>query len=98
MSADAFAGAPPQPSVVARLLLAAIRGYQLALSPLFAGACRHMPSCSEYAREAIARFGAWRGSYLGLRRLMRCHPLGTRGYDPVPDATGSEYRPGKWRH
>ena len=68
-----------------RLLLAAIRGYQLVLSPLFAGSCRYVPSCSQYTAEAIRRHGALRGSWLGLRRLGRCHPFGSSGFDPVPD-------------
>jgi len=66
------------------LALFLLRGYQTLLAPLFRGACRHMPSCSEYAREAIERHGAARGLWFALRRLGRCHPLGTSGYDPVP--------------
>ncbi len=66
------------------LALLLVRLYQGTLSPLFRGACRHVPSCSDYAREAIERHGAARGSWLALRRLARCHPLGTSGYDPVP--------------
>jgi putative membrane protein insertion efficiency factor len=61
-----------------------LRLYQRLLSPAFRGSCRHLPSCSEYAREAIERHGAARGLWLSLRRLTRCHPLGTSGYDPVP--------------
>ncbi len=67
-----------------RLALLAIRLYQALLSPHFRGACRHVPSCSEYAREAIERHGAARGGLLALKRLARCHPLGSSGYDPVP--------------
>jgi hypothetical protein len=66
------------------VILAALRAYKLALSPLFAGACRHWPSCSTYAAEAVAAHGAVRGSWLAVRRVARCHPLGTSGYDPVP--------------
>ncbi len=66
-----------------RLAILLIRLYQLTLSPWFRGACRHQPSCSEYAREAIERHGL-RGVGMAIRRLMRCHPLGTHGYDPVP--------------
>jgi putative membrane protein insertion efficiency factor len=66
------------------LLLFAIRTYQRLAPSHVRGACRHFPSCSEYAREAIARHGAWRGTWLALRRLGRCHPLGTAGVDPVP--------------
>ena len=66
------------------LALLLLRLYQRLLSPSFRGSCRHQPSCSEYAREAIERHGAARGLWLALRRLTRCHPLGTSGYDPVP--------------
>jgi putative membrane protein insertion efficiency factor len=66
------------------LLIALIRAYQALLSPHLSGACRHIPSCSCYAHDAIARHGAWRGTLLAARRLLRCHPLGSSGYDPVP--------------
>ena len=66
------------------LALLLIRLYQVVFAPAFRGSCRHVPSCSEYAREAVVRHGAARGSWLALRRLARCHPLGTSGYDPVP--------------
>jgi putative membrane protein insertion efficiency factor len=66
------------------LLRAAVRAYQLVLSPLIGPRCRHLPSCSDYAREALERHGSARGSWLALRRLVRCHPWGTSGYDPVP--------------
>lgn len=66
------------------LALLLIRAYQVVLAPLLGGACRHEPTCSRYAAEAIARHGVARGGALALRRLLRCHPLGTRGYDPVP--------------
>lgn len=65
-----------------------IRLYQLAISPLLGPNCRYAPSCSEYAREAIARFGPLRGGWLALRRLGRCHPWGGSGYDPVPEKQG----------
>ena len=68
-----------------RLLLGSIRVYQVGLSPLLPAACRYEPSCSEYARIAIERFGAGRGGWLALRRLGRCHPFGGSGWDPVPD-------------
>lgn len=67
-----------------RTVLAVIRAYQLLLSPLFAGSCRFVPSCSVYAAEAIRRFGVMRGSVLALRRLSRCRPLAAHGFDPVP--------------
>ena len=66
------------------MLLALIRLYQLTLSPWTRGACRHVPSCSAYAEEAIRTHGAWRGGRMAAGRLLRCHPLGTHGYDPVP--------------
>ena len=61
-----------------------IRGYQLLISPLLGTNCRYLPSCSDYAREAIARHGPWRGTWLAAGRLARCHPWGGSGYDPVP--------------
>jgi uncharacterized protein len=81
-------------SVPARVLLSAIRVYQLLLSPLFAGSCRYEPSCSRYMAEAIGRHGAVRGGWLGIRRLARCHPLGSSGFDPVPDVPGEKNTPG----
>lgn len=69
---------------VSALLLLLIRAYQRLAPPYVRGTCRHFPSCSEYAREAIVRHGAWRGTWLALRRLGRCHPLGSAGVDPVP--------------
>ena len=72
-------------ALLAKLLRALIRGYQLAVSPLLGPACRFAPSCSEYAREAIAVHGPMRGTVLGVRRLSRCHPFGGSGFDPVPE-------------
>jgi uncharacterized protein len=66
------------------LALLLLRLYRALISPVFRGSCRHLPSCSEYAREAVERHGATRGLWLALRRLLRCHPLGSSGYDPVP--------------
>jgi putative membrane protein insertion efficiency factor len=68
------------------LLRLLIRSYQRLLSPLLAPRCRFHPSCSHYALEAIEMHGAGRGSWLAVRRLMRCHPLHPGGYDPVPAA------------
>ena len=67
-----------------RVLLGIIRGYQLAFAWMYSGSCRFLPSCSEYATEAVTRFGAVRGSVLAVKRLSRCHPLGRAGLDPVP--------------
>ena len=66
-----------------RLALAAIRLYQQALSPYWPGVCRYQPSCSQYTADAIAAYGLTRGFWLGLRRILRCRPLGGQGYDPV---------------
>ena len=66
------------------LLLALIRFYQFAISPMLGQRCRFYPSCSEYAIEAIERHGVVRGGWLGLRRLSHCHPWHAGGYDPVP--------------
>jgi len=67
-----------------RAALWLLRAYQMLFSPYFAGSCRFLPSCSEYAVIAIDRHGVLRGSWLAARRLMRCHPLCAAGHDPVP--------------
>ncbi|MEQ8484268.1 MAG: membrane protein insertion efficiency factor YidD [Pseudomonadales bacterium] len=67
-----------------RAALALIRLYQLTLSPFIGQQCRFHPSCSHYAAEAIDRYGVMRGSWLGARRLCRCHPFHPGGFDPVP--------------
>ena len=66
------------------LLLTLLRGYQAALSPFLPPACRYVPTCSEYAAEAIEAYGALRGSVMAVWRVMRCHPFTPGGYDPVP--------------
>jgi putative membrane protein insertion efficiency factor len=63
---------------------APIQAYRLLLSPAIGPRCRYLPSCSEYALEALARHGVRRGGWLALRRVLRCHPWGGSGYDPVP--------------
>ena len=68
------------------LLISFVRLYQLTLSPFVGFNCRYHPTCSAYAVEAIETHGALRGGWLTLRRLLRCHPWGGSGYDPVPDA------------
>jgi hypothetical protein len=66
------------------ILIFAIRGYQKFISPLLPPSCRFYPSCSEYARQALAKFGAMKGSWLAAKRLLRCHPYRAGGFDPVP--------------
>lgn len=67
-----------------RLLMALIRGYQLAISPWLGRNCRFHPTCSQYTLEAIERHGALKGLWLGVRRVSRCHPFHPGGHDPVP--------------
>jgi putative membrane protein insertion efficiency factor len=71
-------------SPVARFLAALLSLYKSVVSPWLPRACRYEPTCSVYAREAILRHGALRGSWLALRRLLRCNPLRPGGFDPVP--------------
>lgn len=67
------------------VLLCGIRAYQLVLRPLLPGnACRFYPTCSEYAAAAVERHGPWRGAWMAIRRLLRCHPFSRGGIDPVP--------------
>lgn len=69
--------------LLSRLLIAPIRFYQRAISPLFPPVCRFTPTCSQYAVEAIQKHGPLKGLYLAIRRILRCHPWGGSGYDPV---------------
>ena len=75
-----------------RLLVLLIRGYAYLVSPFLGNNCRYYPSCSSYAQQAIERFGALRGSWMGLKRILRCHPFHEGGYDPVPGGPGEEKR------
>jgi putative membrane protein insertion efficiency factor len=81
---------------------APIHAYRWTLKPLIGLECRHMPSCSEYALEAIDINGPWRGGWLTLSRVCRCHPWGSHGLDAVPDITAewhplAPWRYGRWR-
>tara|TARA_Y100000817_G_scaffold286895_1_gene255057 strand:+ start:759 stop:998 length:240 start_codon:yes stop_codon:yes gene_type:complete len=69
---------------IKKILIALIKAYQYFISPLMSPHCRHIPTCSCYAREAIEEHGVFRGIILSLRRIIRCRPGGTQGYDPVP--------------
>ena len=81
-------GSLEKQSAAVKAALAAVRIYKVYLSVLFAGSCRFEPTCSMYTYGAIERFGVMRGSWMGLKRLLRCHPLSRRfGYDPVPEKT-----------
>lgn len=66
------------------LMLTLIAFYRTCISPFTPPACRYTPTCSQYAQEAIKKYGAFRGGWLALKRILRCHPFGGSGYDPVP--------------
>ncbi|MBQ9546623.1 MAG: membrane protein insertion efficiency factor YidD [Bacteroidales bacterium] len=66
------------------IMLALIAFYRTCISPLTPPACRYTPTCSQYAKEAITKYGPFRGAWLALRRILRCNPWGGSGYDPVP--------------
>jgi putative membrane protein insertion efficiency factor len=82
---------------------ALVQFYRYALSPLLGPRCRHVPTCSDYADEAIGRFGLWAGGWMTLARILRCHPWGTSGLDMVPDRLPGRvpwylpWRYGRWR-
>jgi putative membrane protein insertion efficiency factor len=77
---------------------APIHAYRWTLKPLIGWECRHLPTCSEYALGAIDRNGAWRGAWLALSRICRCHPWGTHGFDPVPDIAAERHPLAPWRY
>jgi len=68
-----------------QILIALIKLYRYVISPYLAPSCRYTPTCSSYAIEAVERFGVFRGSWMAIRRIGRCHPWHSAGYDPVPD-------------
>ena len=70
--------------MLSKTLQLLVRGYQVVLSPLFGDCCRFTPSCSNYMLEALQVHGAFKGTLLGVWRIMRCHPFGAKGFDPVP--------------
>ncbi len=67
-----------------RILIGLVRAYQYAISPLLGRNCRYFPTCSDYTVEAVQKYGAMRGGWLGAKRICRCHPWHPGGYDPVP--------------
>lgn len=85
-------------SITGAILKAPIHLYRWTLKGLVGWRCRHVPSCSEYALEAIDTNGAWRGFWLTLARVSRCHPLGSHGYDPVPDIRDESHPLAPWRY
>ena len=95
---DRVAGQPhTRPSIFARTVLGLIGGYRRFISPLLGPHCRFLPTCSDYAAQAVRRYGALRGSWLALCRLVRCHPFCDGGHDPLPE-TFSWWRPNANRH
>ena len=69
---------------VSLLLLLFIRAYKTLLSPILPPSCRYLPTCSDYGMQAIQKYGPFKGGWLALKRVLRCHPWGGHGYDPVP--------------
>ena len=72
-------------TIIIFILILPIKTYQIVISPLFPGSCRFDPTCSNYFIEALKIWGPFKGLWLGIKRISKCHPWGTFGYDPVPD-------------
>jgi len=70
--------------IIALPFILIIKLYQLVISPLFPSSCRYIPTCSHYAEEALNKYGLIKGGWLGVKRILRCHPWGSSGFDPVP--------------
>eukprot|EP00439_Symbiodinium_sp_Y106_P089678 s1_g2214.t1 len=85
-------------SPLAILMLGLVQFYRLVISPLLGPRCRHMPSCSEYALDAVRQHGGWRGGWLALSRIARCHPWGSHGFDPVPAEVADQPFYAPWRY
>ena len=79
-------------SSMKRMMLSSLRFYKRNVSPLLPPACRYVPTCSEYAAQAVERFGPVYGGYLAARRLLRCHPFAKGGFDPVPEGAPTVIR------
>lgn len=80
------------------LAKAPVHAYRWTLKPLVGWECRHLPTCSEYALDAIELNGAWRGVWLAVSRICRCHPWGTSGFDPAPDIRRERHLLAPWRY
>ncbi|MCS7004056.1 MAG: membrane protein insertion efficiency factor YidD [Cytophagales bacterium] len=70
--------------LLSKIVILLVRFYQLGISPYLFASCRYVPTCSAYMIEAVQKYGAWKGMWLGFKRICRCHPWGNHGYDPVP--------------
>jgi uncharacterized protein len=88
---SAVADCATRPGLIARTVLMLIRTYQVFFSPLNISSCRYQPTCSHYTYEAVERYGARHGAWLGVRRVLRCHPFSASGFDPVPDLDSASH-------
>ena len=80
-------------NIIIFIAILPVRIYQYTISPLFPASCRHVPTCSEYAIQALKIHGLFYGSWLAITRILRCHPWGTSGYDPVPPKKNKDDKP-----